>query len=386
MDDTGDKKTSYKYVAFISYKSEDEKWARWLQRRMESYKLPTTIQRQLNTKEKKIGRCFIYHNDIRLDTLRDELNRNLEKSQWLIVICSKAAAHSPWVGNEVETFAKMHLKNRVLAFIVNGVPYSNDEEECYPEPLRTLFPHTSDPHTTRELLGANVNEKGNSCKLQKKERALIQILATIIGVEFDSLWDRHKWWIIKKTATTATLTIALCALFVWTLVSNQPFDATMRIQLENSNETLGAAKDVNIDVAIGEDNRHLQLENTNKQLILYNIPAKEKGKPVHVKALCQGCINVDTNVIMNKFILLILKRDTLTYGHINIGLAYDYHNKLRNETVLLEGKEMKTNNEGRLITNIPIKEQKKTYTLEYEGKEYQIPMPHHPGEYITIKK
>lgn len=62
MDGNGDKKTSYKYVAFISYKSEDEKWAKWLQRRIENYRLPATIQRKLNRKEKKIGRCFIYRN------------------------------------------------------------------------------------------------------------------------------------------------------------------------------------------------------------------------------------------------------------------------------------------------------------------------------------
>lgn len=31
----------YKYLAFISYKREDEKWAKWLQRKLEHYKLPT---------------------------------------------------------------------------------------------------------------------------------------------------------------------------------------------------------------------------------------------------------------------------------------------------------------------------------------------------------
>lgn len=31
----------YKNYAFISYKREDEKWAKWLQRKLENYKLPS---------------------------------------------------------------------------------------------------------------------------------------------------------------------------------------------------------------------------------------------------------------------------------------------------------------------------------------------------------
>ena len=35
----------YKYLAFISYKREDEKWAKWLQHKLEHYKLPTSIRK-----------------------------------------------------------------------------------------------------------------------------------------------------------------------------------------------------------------------------------------------------------------------------------------------------------------------------------------------------
>ena len=33
------------YYAFISYKREDEKWAKWLQKKLEHYKLPTSIRK-----------------------------------------------------------------------------------------------------------------------------------------------------------------------------------------------------------------------------------------------------------------------------------------------------------------------------------------------------
>ena len=31
------------YYAFISYKREDEKWAKWLQHKLEHYKFPTSL-------------------------------------------------------------------------------------------------------------------------------------------------------------------------------------------------------------------------------------------------------------------------------------------------------------------------------------------------------
>ena len=39
-----DNKRIYDNYAFISYKREDEKWAEWLQRKLEGYKLPTRRQ------------------------------------------------------------------------------------------------------------------------------------------------------------------------------------------------------------------------------------------------------------------------------------------------------------------------------------------------------
>lgn len=39
--------TTYTNIAFISYKREDEKWAKWLQNKLEYYKLPTEIRNQI---------------------------------------------------------------------------------------------------------------------------------------------------------------------------------------------------------------------------------------------------------------------------------------------------------------------------------------------------
>ena len=44
----------YQYYAFISYSHKDMKWARWLQKRLETYKLPSKLQEnETDRKEKK---------------------------------------------------------------------------------------------------------------------------------------------------------------------------------------------------------------------------------------------------------------------------------------------------------------------------------------------
>ena len=44
----------YTNIAFISYKREDEEWAKWLQEKIEHYKLPKEILKQNPDLELKI--------------------------------------------------------------------------------------------------------------------------------------------------------------------------------------------------------------------------------------------------------------------------------------------------------------------------------------------
>lgn len=48
----------YKYLAFISYKREDEKWAKWLQNILEHYKLPISVRKADSS------RSAMKHNDL----------------------------------------------------------------------------------------------------------------------------------------------------------------------------------------------------------------------------------------------------------------------------------------------------------------------------------
>ena len=167
------------YFAFISYKREDEKWARWLQHKLEHYRLPVKIKKENPSLPNSIRPVFKDTSELAAGVLVDEINDALKKSKFLIVICSPRAAQSEWVEKEVQTFINSGRKNNIIPFIISGTPFSKEpDEECFPSALINLKPE-------EELIGINVNETG-------RDPAFVKVVAHMLGLKFDSLWQRHE--------------------------------------------------------------------------------------------------------------------------------------------------------------------------------------------------
>lgn len=170
---------TFSNIAFISYKREDEKWAVWLQKRLESYRLPSVIRSGQPGLPKYIRPVFRDKTDLGAGILKDELSKELESSKFLIVICSPNSTKSEWINKEVSGFVEAGRSSFIIPFIVDGIPNSgNPESECFPKALQELPPEN-------ELLGININEIG-------REQAFIKVVARILDVKFDLLWDRHR--------------------------------------------------------------------------------------------------------------------------------------------------------------------------------------------------
>ena len=174
-DSSDDKR--YEYFAFISYKHEDMRWAKWLQQQIETYRLPSIIRKQVPHLPKHIRPVFRDQTDISTGPLLQNLRQELQDSRYLIVLCSPAAAKSEWVNREVQHFIDMGRADRIIPFVVAGTPNAaNPEEECFPAILRG---------EERAMLGVSVPELG-------KEKAFVKVVAKLLGLKFDQLWDRHR--------------------------------------------------------------------------------------------------------------------------------------------------------------------------------------------------
>lgn len=167
-----------KYFAFISYKREDEKWAKWLQHKLEHYKLPYNLNGRTDL-PKEIRPIFRDQSELAAGVLADEIKKALTDSKYLIVICSLRAAQSQWVGKEVQTFIDLGRADKIIPFIIGGTAHArNPEDECFPLALLNLPPE-------QELLGINIDEMG-------RDAAAVKVVAQMFGLKFDELWQRYE--------------------------------------------------------------------------------------------------------------------------------------------------------------------------------------------------
>ena len=200
------------YFVFISYHRDDEKWAKWLAHKLDNYKLPTTLNgKELPTSLRKTFRDV---DELSAGNLPEQIYQALSKSDNLIVVCSPRSANSKWVNKEVEDFIKIkgRASDYIFPFIIEGSPFAKDtEQECFPEALRLLPPK-------EERLGGNINEQGG------REAAVVKVIAGMLDVSFDSLWNRYEREQKKRRnirrGIIASIVLAALLITVWMIRSD----------------------------------------------------------------------------------------------------------------------------------------------------------------------
>jgi hypothetical protein len=134
-----------RYKAFISYSHEDNKWADWLHRVLESYRPPKRLVGEVTDHGPVPKRMApVFRDCAELSTATDlgeVLNEALKQSACQVVICSPAAARSRWVNEEILAYKRLGRENRIFCLIVAGEPNADERpdlnlEECFPAALR----------------------------------------------------------------------------------------------------------------------------------------------------------------------------------------------------------------------------------------------------------
>lgn len=198
------------FFAFISYKrgEKDEYYARWLQKKLESYRIPTEIAQGHEQALPKRLKVFRDKSDLGSHAnLQDGLTKSLGQSRFLIVICSPRSAESPYVDAEVRYFLDQGRAQHIIPFIIDGTPAPKEgERQCYPHSL------------TADVLGITLAEG-------TKEEALIKTVARLLQVDFPKLYQRHlraQRRFMLRVATGLACVLALVAgLAAWAWYAEQ---------------------------------------------------------------------------------------------------------------------------------------------------------------------
>ncbi len=166
------------YFAFISYKSEDVEWAIWLQHELEHYHLPVSFNGRTDVRQ-DLRPVFRDIDELSAGNLPEQIQQALKNSANLILVCSPLSAQSPWVNQEVENFIEQGKKGNIYPFIVEGQPYANNPDvECFPKAIRDL-------PKSEERLGGDATKQG-------RDMAFVKVVAGMLGVGFDDLWQRYE--------------------------------------------------------------------------------------------------------------------------------------------------------------------------------------------------
>jgi tetratricopeptide (TPR) repeat protein len=184
-----------RYKAFISYSHEDAKWADWLQRALESYRVPKHLlgeSRDCQGTAGNIAPIFRDRSELPVAAdLGEVIREALRQSNALLVICSPAAARSRWVNQEILEFKRLGREHRIFGLIVAGEPGIGERagpglEECFPEAMRFRLGTDAElSDIPAEPVAADVRDGKDN-----RADAKLKIIAGLLGVGFDSLKQR----------------------------------------------------------------------------------------------------------------------------------------------------------------------------------------------------
>jgi tetratricopeptide (TPR) repeat protein len=186
----------FNFRAFIAYSHQDEVWAKWLQKALETYRVPSRLV-GMKTGIGPIPRRLapIFRDRSELPTAPDldcKVNEALDQSANLIVICSPRSATSHYVNEEIISFKRLAKADRIFCLIVDGEPNATDlagreTEECFAPALRFTFGPDGMPtqrHTAPIAADARQGRDG-------KTNAKLKLIAGMLDIGFDALKQRE---------------------------------------------------------------------------------------------------------------------------------------------------------------------------------------------------
>lgn len=217
-----------RYNAFISYRHHpvDIKVAEQIHRGLEHYRIPKALKKN---KDMKL-RLFRDKEELPITSnLSGDITLALEKSDFLIVICSTHTKESIWVQREIETFLQTHDRSRILTVLVDGEP-------CDTIPGILCNDERIDPVTGEKQL---IPIEPLSCdwrvgRQKARREELPRLAAALLGCGYDELRQRERQYRTRRLAAGLSVALAATVAFSGYVLHNS-------IQIRKANENLEKA-------------------------------------------------------------------------------------------------------------------------------------------------
>jgi hypothetical protein len=337
----------YSYDAFISYRHipRDKAVAEKLQKLLENYRPPKNGT-YANTE--KIGKVFRDESELPTSgDLGQDIKDALDRSAYLIVICSEETAKSSWCMQEITYFKELCGGNndRILTLLVSGDPKDAFPRElCYEKRLGRLPDGTETAETAEvEPLAANVSAETIGGSLRKLKTEFLRIAAPILGCGYDDLYRRHQRRVFRNSAIAAVSVMLVLLSFSAFAYSQYLQISRQAEQIRDQNEQI---KSANQTLTQTNDQLTAQITETEKQR-----NAAEKNK-----------LEADAQA------KLALKNEQQALS--NLALANQNEQKaLSNLALANEQKALAVANENRAVKNLTMAQEQQLFrTVNYASQ------------------
>lgn len=341
-----------KLYAFISYSHKDVKVAKWLQKNLEAFRLPSQIYNEIDARSRYLRPILLDQTDFNTGILTDVIRQHLEESKFLIIICSKRSAHSEWVSKEAEAFVKMGRLNRIIPVFIDedGIP----ERELFPIFLREYFKTVPGS----ELLGIHFSKTS-------REQCLIRIVSKMLGISYDSLWNRHRRQSVRRIRRLS------CAGVVAALVT---YILAVPIRLEVEMETESASLPTSEKLSLAVNGTKLDKPLANNTIKDITLPGYRRFSNIKLHADALYFQPVDT-ILAGNFgwkhkVKICLKRDNTFAVYSGLVLT-DNMTPIKDVSVKVLHLTTKTDVNGKFYIKVPLEHQRLQLPIKLEREGFQ---------------
>lgn len=347
----------FRNYVFISYSHKDVKWAKWLQRRLEWYRLPPKIHNEFSD-SRFIRPVFRDRDNLTSGILNEKLRINLEASKYLVVICSPNSAQSEWVNDEVKAFIEMGRLKQIIPFIVKGEP-----DECLPLALRELTDYQ--PHNS--ILGIAVTDDGKT----NKWKAFIRLVSYLLEIEFDTLWGRHKRFIRRISIYTSLAAALALASIYWFMI---PVQLSIRL-IDEPSQLPGMEKGTlfinGSEYSVRHPDTTIRISNLPGYYRLGNLDLRFQADRFYLDENQTVHIGPD---IKQLFTLHLHRDDSFSVfaGFVYDGDFDDFMNHpISHASIRIGQIETKTNDIGQFRIEIPLSNQREVQPITIKGDSFK---------------
>lgn len=216
------------YIAFISYRhtQRDAAIAKEVHTLIENYVVPKALRKNGS----RLGIVFRDEEELPVSSdLTESIQRALDVSRYLIVICSPQAKQSPWVAREIEYFLRNHSVNDVFVVLADGEP-----ADVFPYALTHVGDASSGEFQEVEPLALDARADTIPEARRRLRRHIRKLYAAMLGCPYDHLVQREKARRAKRITALALLIVLLVGCFAAVL-------ALMDRRLTQKNDELAEA-------------------------------------------------------------------------------------------------------------------------------------------------